>query len=34
MFWAMTRMRPDWARKPEVAMAIDFKKSTGWLLRS
>src|SRR5436305_8284954 len=27
MFSEMTCMRPDWARRPEAAMAIDFSKS-------
>jgi hypothetical protein len=27
MFSEMTRMRPDWAFKPDAAIAIDFKKS-------
>jgi hypothetical protein len=32
MFSAMIRMRPAWARRPEAAIAIDFKKSMGALL--
>src|SRR3954463_13798210 len=27
MFSEMTRMRPAWARRPEAAIAIDFRKS-------
>jgi hypothetical protein len=30
-FSAMTRIRPDWARNPEVATEIDFMKSMACL---
>jgi hypothetical protein len=34
MFSEMTRMRPAWARRPEAAIAIDFRKSMDHRLSS